>query len=78
MSSTAQEKQKHLEVEFLSGDARKVLTDCGRQLESAPFKDNGMFEFIDARATLEEASREFVKMQPKVRPCAISIIKVTG
>lgn len=65
MSSTTQQKPKHLEVEVLSEDARNVLTECGRQLQSAPFKDNGKFEFIDARATLEEASREFVKMQLK-------------
>ncbi len=78
MSSAAQQKQKHLEVEVLSGEAQKVLTECGRQLEAAPFKDNGKFEFIEARATLEEASRDFVKMQSKVRAYAISDVEVTN
>ena len=64
MSFTTQ--QKHLEVEELSGDALKVLNECGRQLKSAPFKDNGKFEFINAREILAEASREFVKLHSKV------------
>ena len=40
-----------------------MLIECGKQLKLAPFKDNGNFEFIDDRKTLEEASRDFVKMQ---------------
>ena len=65
MSSLTQ--PKHLEVEMLSQDAQKVLYECGRQLNSAPFKDNGEFEIINAREILEEASRDFLKMQSKVR-----------
>ena len=75
MSSATQQKQKHLEMKVLSREAQKVLTECGRQLKAAPFKDNGKFEFIEARATLKEASRDFVKMQSKVRACAISVIR---
>lgn len=75
MSSTAQ--QKHLGVEDLSGDVPKVLIECGKQLKSAPFKDNGKFEVIDDRTVMEEASRGFVGMQStKVRACAISIVNI--
>ncbi len=56
-------QQKHLKLEDLGEDVKKVLIDCGKQLRSAPFKDNGDFEVIDDRKTLEEASRDFVKMQ---------------
>lgn len=55
-------QQKHLKLEDLGEDVKKVLIDCGKQLRSAPFKDNGDFEVIDDRKTLEEASRDFVKM----------------
>lgn len=60
MSSTGQ--QNHLSVEVLSDDVRKVLTDCGKQLKSAPFKDNGRFEVIDDGKVFEEASRDFVQL----------------
>lgn len=74
MSSTGQ--QEHLEVEVLSEDARKMLKECGRQLETAPFKDNGKFEFINSRAFLREASRDFRKMQPKVSVYVPFLIEV--
>jgi len=61
--STFMAPPKHLELEDLGEGVKKVLIDCGEQLRSAPFKDNGNFDFIDDRKTLEEASRDFVKMQ---------------
>ncbi len=72
-------QQKHLELEDLGEDVKKVLIDCGKQLKSAPFKDNGEnFEVIDDRKTLEEASRDFVKIQSsKVSAWARSMIAVS-
>ncbi len=77
MASMAQ--QKHLELEVLSKDVQKVLIECGKRLESAPFKDNGKFEFIDERIMLGEASRDFVKaISIKVRTWARSLIDVSN
>jgi len=76
MSSTA--KQKHLLVEDLSGNV-SVLIECGKQLKTAPFKDNGKFETIDDTKLFEEASRGFRQIKStKASAWAISTVAVAN
>ena len=56
-------QKKHLELEVLLTIVQKALIECGNQLKSAPFEDNGKFEYIGDRNMLEEESQNYVKLQ---------------